>query len=584
MEIIDELEPTKRGLYGGACGYISFAGDMDVAIAIRTGIVKDQMLYVQAAAGVVADSVPELEWKETEAKARALLRAAELVEGGLVLSMKLLMIDNYDSFTYNLVQYFGELGAEVRGVPQRRDHGRRHRRAASRDALVISPGPCSPAEAGISVAAIQHFAGKLPILGVCLGHQAIGAAFGGKIVRAQQLMHGKTSEITTTREGVFAGLPEQFTVNRYHSLAIERESCPAALAVTAWTDDGEIMGVRHRELATTPLEGVQFHPESILTEHGHAMLKNFLEQQCHEHAVDLRSDTVTRPTAAMRAAMVAAPLGDDVFGDDPSVNALQEKIAAMLGFEAALFVPTGTQSNLCAILATAGAATSTSSARWRTATAGKAAARRCSAACSRSRWTTRPTARWRWPRSRPRSSRTTRTSRARGCWRWRTPGRQAAAVRLRASGDRAGRSARAWRASRRRAAVQCRGGAGCATGATVRARSAPHRAMLRQRLGLLQQGPGRAGRLGAVRLARVHRRAHRIRKMAGGGMRQAGVLAAAALYALDHHVDRLAQDHALARRLAEGLQGHPRPDGRAAADQHPFVDSQGSAPPACWRT
>jgi anthranilate synthase component II len=188
--------------------------------------------------------------------------------------MKLLMVDNYDSFTFNLVQYFGELGAQVEvfrndeitvdGIAGRKP-----------DRLVISPGPCSPAEAGISVAAIRHFAGKLPILGVCLGHQSIGAALGGRIVRAQQLMHGKTSEITTTREGVFAGLPEKFTVNRYHSLAIARESCPADLKVTAWTEDGEIMGVRHK---TLPLEGVQFHPESILTEHGHAMLKNFLEQ------------------------------------------------------------------------------------------------------------------------------------------------------------------------------------------------------------------------------------------------------------------------------------------------------------------
>ena len=145
--------------------------------------------------------------------------------------------------------------------------------AGQLDRLVISPGPCSPAEAGISVEAIRHCAGKLPILGVCLGHQAIGAAFGGKIVRAQQLMHGKTSVISTTQEGVFAGLPAQFTVNRYHSLAIERASCPPCLKVTAWTADGEIMGVRH---ATLDIEGVQFHPESILTEHGHAMLKNFL--------------------------------------------------------------------------------------------------------------------------------------------------------------------------------------------------------------------------------------------------------------------------------------------------------------------
>ena len=143
------------------------------------------------------------------------------------------------------------------------------------DRLVISPGPCSPAEAGISVAAIRHFAGRVPILGVCLGHQSIGAAFGARVVRSQQLMHGKTSVITTTQDGIFSGLPRQFTVNRYHSLAIERNSCPHELKVTAWTDDGEIMGIKHTAL---PIEGVQFHPESILTEHGHALLKNFLEQ------------------------------------------------------------------------------------------------------------------------------------------------------------------------------------------------------------------------------------------------------------------------------------------------------------------
>lgn len=186
---------------------------------------------------------------------------------------KILMIDNYDSFTYNIVQFFGELGAAVTVV--RNDEITLADIAAHAPThLVISPGPCSPAEAGISVAAIQHFAGKLPTLGVCLGHQAIGAAFGGKIIRAQQLMHGKTSVISTTQQGVFAGLPAQFTVNRYHSLAIERSSCPAELELTAWTDDGEIMGVRHRSL---PIQGVQFHPESILTEHGHAMLKNFLQ-------------------------------------------------------------------------------------------------------------------------------------------------------------------------------------------------------------------------------------------------------------------------------------------------------------------
>ena len=188
--------------------------------------------------------------------------------------IKLLMIDNYDSFTYNIVQYFGELGAEVE-VFRNDDITIEQIAAKAPDRLVISPGPCSPSQAGISVAAIQHFSRKLPILGVCLGHQSIGAAFGGNIIRAQELMHGKTSVITTTQRGVFADLPKQFTVNRYHSLAIEKSSIPDVLEVTAWTDDGEIMGVRHKSLA---VEGVQFHPESILTEHGHAMLKNFLVQ------------------------------------------------------------------------------------------------------------------------------------------------------------------------------------------------------------------------------------------------------------------------------------------------------------------
>jgi anthranilate synthase component 2 len=190
--------------------------------------------------------------------------------------IKLLMVDNYDSFTFNIVQYFGELGAEVE-VFRNDEITLEEIAQRAPDRLVISPGPCSPNEAGISVAAIQHFMGKLPILGVCLGHQSIGAALGGKIIRAQQLMHGKTSLIQTTGEGVFAGLPTQFTVNRYHSLAIERASCPQELAITAWTPDGEIMGVRHTGLAhAVRMEGVQFHPESILTEHGHAMLKNFL--------------------------------------------------------------------------------------------------------------------------------------------------------------------------------------------------------------------------------------------------------------------------------------------------------------------
>ena len=195
-----------------------------------------------------------------------------------VKKIKLLMIDNYDSFTYNIVQYLGELGAEVEVVRNDEitlDEMDARFQAGQLDRLVISPGPCSPAEAGISVAAIQYFAGKLPILGVCLGHQAIGAAFGGQIVRAQELMHGKTSVITTTQEGVFAGLPEKFTVNRYHSLAIDRATCPPCLSVTAWTDDGEIQGVKHTSL---DIEGVQFHPESILSEQGHHLLANFLNR------------------------------------------------------------------------------------------------------------------------------------------------------------------------------------------------------------------------------------------------------------------------------------------------------------------
>lgn len=191
----------------------------------------------------------------------------------------LLMIDNYDSFTYNLVQYFGELGQEV--VVIRNDQIDLDGIAAMKPQyLIISPGPCSPSEAGISVPAIQRFAGEIPILGVCLGHQSIGQAFGGKIVRAQQVMHGKTSPVYHHNEGVFANIPNPVTVTRYHSLVIEQASLPDCLAVTAWTNnpDGsieEIMGVRHK---TLPIEGVQFHPESILTQYGHKMLQNFLEQ------------------------------------------------------------------------------------------------------------------------------------------------------------------------------------------------------------------------------------------------------------------------------------------------------------------
>ncbi len=184
----------------------------------------------------------------------------------------LLMLDNYDSFTYNLVQYFGELGEDVHVA--RNDEITLDEIAALKpDRLCISPGPCSPAEAGISLDVIERFAGEIPILGVCLGHQAIGHAFGGKVIRAGRLMHGKTDAVAHTGAGVFAGLPTPFTATRYHSLAVERASLPACLQVTAWTADGEIMGLRH---ATLDIEGVQFHPESIATEYGHALLKNFV--------------------------------------------------------------------------------------------------------------------------------------------------------------------------------------------------------------------------------------------------------------------------------------------------------------------
>ena len=184
------------------------------------------------------------------------------------------MIDNYDSFTYNLVQYLGELGEDVKVV--RNDELTVDAiEGLGAERIVISPGPCTPNQAGVSLDLIGRFAGRVPILGVCLGHQAIGQAFGGKIVHAKTLMHGKVSRIHHAGKGVFAGLPTPYDATRYHSLAIERASCPAELEVTAWTEDGEIMGVRHRSL---PVEGVQFHPESILTEHGHALLRNFISR------------------------------------------------------------------------------------------------------------------------------------------------------------------------------------------------------------------------------------------------------------------------------------------------------------------
>jgi anthranilate synthase component 2 len=187
----------------------------------------------------------------------------------------LLMIDNYDSFTYNLVQYLGELGEDVR-VYRNDQISVAEIEKLKPDHIVISPGPCTPNEAGVSVEIIQKLGGIIPILGVCLGHQSIGQAYGGKIIRAKQLMHGKTSMIHHAGKGVFAGLPNPFEATRYHSLVIERGGLPEVLEITAWTDDGEIMGVRHK---TLPVEGVQFHPESILTQHGHELLANFLKSQ-----------------------------------------------------------------------------------------------------------------------------------------------------------------------------------------------------------------------------------------------------------------------------------------------------------------
>jgi anthranilate synthase component 2 len=185
----------------------------------------------------------------------------------------ILMIDNFDSFTYNLVQYFGELGADVKVVRNNALTLEEIERMAPAR-IVVSPGPCTPNEAGISLPAIRRFAAAIPVLGVCLGHQAIGQAFGGKVVRAKRVMHGKLSSVRHDGKGVFAGLPASFEVTRYHSLAVERESLPECLEVSAESEDGEIMGLRHR---TLPVEGVQFHPEALLTEHGHAMLKNFMQ-------------------------------------------------------------------------------------------------------------------------------------------------------------------------------------------------------------------------------------------------------------------------------------------------------------------
>jgi len=203
----------------------------------------------------------------------------------------ILMIDNYDSFTYNLVQYLGELGAEV-AVFRNDEISIQKIEAMQPSRIVISPGPCTPNEAGITLPLLERFAGKLPILGVCLGHQAIGQAFGGKVVRAKQVMHGKTSRIRHDENGVFRGIPNDFVATRYHSLVVERASLPSCLAVTAESEDGEIMGLRHRSL---PVEGVQFHPEAMLTEHGHKMLQNFLSTNPQRQGTNPQGQGRTKP-------------------------------------------------------------------------------------------------------------------------------------------------------------------------------------------------------------------------------------------------------------------------------------------------
>ena len=270
MQIIDELEPHKRGSYGGAIGYLGFDGDLDTAIHIRTVVVKDGMAHVQAGGGTVADAKPDYEYEESVNKAKAVFRAVELAARQPELAMRVLVIDNYDSFTYNLVQYLGELGAAIDVVRNdRAEVGELLSRGPDR--LVISPGPCTPAEAGISVEASRAFPeAGVPTLGVCLGHQSLVEAFGGRVVRGEPV-HGKDAEVEHDGRGLFAGVRSPFRAGRYHSLIADPE-LPDAFEVSATSGD-VVMAVRHREL---PAQGVQFHPESILTPDGKQLLENFL--------------------------------------------------------------------------------------------------------------------------------------------------------------------------------------------------------------------------------------------------------------------------------------------------------------------
>jgi aminodeoxychorismate synthase component I len=274
MEIIAELEPTRRGVYCGSIGYLGFDGSLDTSIVIRTYLIRPGAVFFQAGGGIVADSDPAEEYQETLDKARGLI----------------LLIDNYDSFVYNLARYVRELGAEPTVL--RNDALSLDEVAALAPShVIISPGPCTPTEAGISTALVRRFGAGLPILGVCLGHQCIGEAYGGRIIRAGRPMHGKTSTIRHDGTGVFAGLPSPLTATRYHSLVIAPDSLPAELRATAWSEDGEIMAVQHRE---HPVHGVQFHPESVLTEYGYRMLDNFLTGG-HGVLVPDRADRASAP-------------------------------------------------------------------------------------------------------------------------------------------------------------------------------------------------------------------------------------------------------------------------------------------------
>jgi anthranilate synthase component I len=275
MEIIDELETSRRGPYAGAVGYFSYNGNADFAITIRTLFADKKQAYLQAGAGIVADSVPEHEWFETEHKVEALMSALKIAAGKKPL--KVLVIDNYDSFVYNLVQYIGELGAQT--IVYRNDQITLEEAAKLQpDRIVISPGPGTPEDEkyfGVCTQILHSLSPTIPTLGVCLGHQGIIHAYGGKIVHAKKLMHGKTCTIKHDQKALFGDVRNPFSATRYHSLAGERDSIPSCLEITAEAiDDGEIMGIRHKQY---PIFGVQFHPESILCEDGKLIIKNFLE-------------------------------------------------------------------------------------------------------------------------------------------------------------------------------------------------------------------------------------------------------------------------------------------------------------------